>query len=232
MIAVGIFIKNSNGTFDRVKLFDDEKISVNSSIQNVNDISKVFTDFSQTFTVPAEGNNHIFKHWYENSLDDQFSTLVKSDAYIELDTVLFRTGKIQLESCSIVDGQPQNYSITFIGLLGSLKDKFAGVFDYIAQKIKNIIETIAIFRIEASNLLKSIGLDKLSNFVMPDSNQLNTLNVKSQPLEQSIIRPQQFTAGGQLDVNIKGLPKGSNAGFTPRPNNFLPVGVNSVFAGI
>ena len=46
-----------------------------------------------------------------------------------------------------------------------------------------------------------------------------------------INKPQQLTAGGQLDVNIKGLPQGSSAGFTPRPNNFLPVGVNSVFAG-
>ncbi len=46
-----------------------------------------------------------------------------------------------------------------------------------------------------------------------------------------INKPQQMTAGGQLDVNIKGLPKGSSAGFTPRPNNFLPVGLNTVYAG-
>lgn len=147
---------------------------------------------------------------------------------------LFLTTPIGLITAGLAGLSIGIYSLkdSFVIVYDFLKDKFAGVFDYIAQKIKNIIETIAIFRIEASNLLKSIGLDKLSNFVMPDSNQLNTLNVKSQPLEQSIIRPQQFTAGGQLDVNIKGLPKGSNAGFTPRPNNFLPVGVNSVFAGI
>jgi hypothetical protein len=54
--------------------------------------------------------------------------LVKSLAYIEIDTILFRKGKIQLESANIVDGQPQDYSITFIGLLGNLKDKFAGLF--------------------------------------------------------------------------------------------------------
>jgi hypothetical protein len=49
-------------------------------------------------------------------------------AYIEIDTILFRKGKIQLESANIVDGKPQDYSITFIGLLGNLKDKFAGLF--------------------------------------------------------------------------------------------------------
>jgi hypothetical protein len=130
MIIVGIYIKDViTLEYNRVELFDDEKISVNSSIQNVNDISKTFTDFSQTFTVPAtKQNNKIFKHWYENSLDNGFSTLNKSDAYIELDTISFRTGKIQLESCSLKEGKPQDYSITFIGALGTLKDKFAGLF--------------------------------------------------------------------------------------------------------
>lgn len=129
MIVVGIFIKDSSGDYNRVELFADEKISVNSSIQNINDISKTFTDFSQTFTIPAsKQNNKIFKHWYENSNDNGFSTLIKSDAYIELDTIPFRSGKIQLESANVKDGQPQDYSITFIGSLGSLKDKFAGLF--------------------------------------------------------------------------------------------------------
>jgi len=130
MITVGIYIKDSiTLEYNRVELFNDEKISVNSSIQNVNDISKTFTDFSQTFTVPAsKQNNKIFRHWYENSNDIGFSTLVKADAYIEIDTILFRSGKIQLESCSVKDGQPQDYSITFIGALGSLKDKFNGLY--------------------------------------------------------------------------------------------------------
>jgi tape measure domain-containing protein len=121
---------------------------------------------------------------------------------------------------------------SFVIVYDFFKDVFIGIFDSIENKIKNILETITSFRIEASNLFKSIGLDQLSNFILPDANQINNLNLQSQPLEQSIIQPQQFMAGGQLDVNIKGLPKGSNAGFTPRPNNFLPVGVNSVFAGI
>jgi len=130
MLTVAIYIQDAyTGQYNRVDLFDDEKISVVSSIQNINDISKTYTDFSQTFTVPASNqNNKIFRHWYDNSNDNPFPTLVKSLAYIEIDTILFRKGKIQLESANIVDGQPQDYSITFIGLLGNLKDKFAGLF--------------------------------------------------------------------------------------------------------
>ena len=130
MITVGIYIQDSETLdYNRVDLFDDEKISVTSSIQNINDISKTYTDFSQTFTVPAsKQNNKIFKHWYENSNDFAFSTLTKANAYIEIDTILFRSGKVQLESANMIDGQPQNYSITFIGELGSLKDIFNGLY--------------------------------------------------------------------------------------------------------
>ena len=115
MIAVGIYIKDSvTLEYNRVELFSDEKISVNSSIQNVNDISKTYSDYSHTFVVPAsKQNNKIFRHWYENSNDNGFSTLTKADAYIEIDTIPFRSGKIQLESCNVKDGQPQDYSITF-----------------------------------------------------------------------------------------------------------------------
>lgn len=154
MITVGLYIKDTVSLeFNRIELFNDEKISVNSSIQNVNDISKTFTDYSQTFTIPAsKQNNKIFKHWYENSLDNSFSTLIKADAYIELDTIPFRSGKIQLESCNVKDGKPQDYSITFIGALGSLKDKFAGLmlkdlnstfydFEYSATVVKDKVTT-------------------------------------------------------------------------------------------
>jgi hypothetical protein len=44
-----------------VDLFKDEVVTVNSSVANVQDISKVFSDFSPIFLVPATPrNNQIF----------------------------------------------------------------------------------------------------------------------------------------------------------------------------
>tara|TARA_R110000822_G_scaffold180854_1_gene320547 strand:+ start:219 stop:2366 length:2148 start_codon:yes stop_codon:yes gene_type:complete len=118
-----------SNVYDRVDLFSDEKLSIVSSIQNVNDISKVFSDYTYTFTIPASNvNNKIFKHWYENSIDNAFSTLVKADAYIEVDTIPFKVGKIQLQDCTMENGRPKNYSLIFFGSIGSLKDSFAGLF--------------------------------------------------------------------------------------------------------
>lgn len=163
MIVVGIYIKDANTLeYNRVELFSDEKISVNSSIQNVNDISKTYTDFSQTFTVPAsKQNNKIFRHWYENSNDNGFSTLTKADAYIEIDTIPFRSGKIQLESANVKDGQPQDYSITFIGALGSLKDKFNGLY------LKDLTDTTYDFNYSASNILSKITTATSSDVMFP-----------------------------------------------------------------
>lgn len=126
MVTVGIYIY-INGVAKRIELFDDEKISINSSVQDAADISKIYTDFSQSFTVPANDNNNaIFSHWYENSIDGGYDARVRKKAYIELDTIPFRNGNIQLEKASIKNGVPENYTITFFGSLVSLKDTFAG----------------------------------------------------------------------------------------------------------
>jgi tape measure domain-containing protein len=107
---------------------------------------------------------------------------------------------------------------SFVIVYDFLKDNLLAIFDAIALRIESIGAKINEFRSNAASILSSVGLEGAANLVAPEVNQ-------------NINKPQQMTAGGQLDVNIKGLPKGSNAGFTPKPNNFLPVGMNTVFAG-
>jgi hypothetical protein len=112
-------------SFNRIELYDDEKISVTSSVQNINDISKVFTDYSQSFTIPAsENNNQIFRHWYENEVEGGFDQRVRYDGYIKIDTRTFRIGKWQIESADIKSNRVENYKITFYGDLLSLTDAF------------------------------------------------------------------------------------------------------------
>jgi hypothetical protein len=125
MIIVGLYIYDEEGKSRRIELFSDEKISITSSVQDIADISKVFTDFSQSFTVPATPiNNAIFKHWYENDIENGFDARKRKKAYIELDTIPFRVGKIQLEKAQFKNGNLDNYQITFFGSIVSLKDIF------------------------------------------------------------------------------------------------------------
>jgi len=109
----------------KLDLFDDEKINISSSIQNVQDISKVYTDFSQSFTVPAsDNNNKIFEYFYQNDVDGAIDHNLRRFAYIEIGMTPFRTGKIQLEGSSVKNNKIEHYNITFYGDLISLKDTF------------------------------------------------------------------------------------------------------------
>ena len=120
-------INQAETNYSRLELFNDEKISVSSTIQNISDISKIFTDFSQGFTIPCSPtNNAIFKHFYQNDVDSLgiIDYQNRYNAYIEIDTVLFRRGKIQLEKANLKNGQTNSYSVTFYGAGVSLKDFF------------------------------------------------------------------------------------------------------------
>lgn len=113
----------------RLDLFEDESISLNSSIQTIKDISKVYNDFSQSFSVPAsDNNNQIFQHFYNSEVilrnggfvDHQ----IKRSASIEIDGTPFRRGKIALEKATLKDAMPSSYQLTFYGELTALKDLF------------------------------------------------------------------------------------------------------------
>ena len=126
---VAIFIETALAQteleFSRLELFNDEKITVSSTIQNISDISKIFTDYSQGFTIPCSPtNNAIFQHFYQNDVDATIDYQNRYNAYIEIDTILFRRGKIQLEKTNLKNGQPDSYSVTFYGAGVSLKDFF------------------------------------------------------------------------------------------------------------
>jgi hypothetical protein len=109
----------------RLELFKDEQINVTSVQQNVQDISKVFTDFSQSFSVPATPtNNAIFQHFYQNDVQSTIDHNIRRDAYIEIDLTTFRRGKMSLEKSEVKDNEAYSYQITFYGEITSLKDKF------------------------------------------------------------------------------------------------------------
>lgn len=124
---VQIYIEGTTaGNYDKLDLFKDEQINVSSSIQNIQDLSKVYTDFSQSFTVPATPNNNaIFEYFYENDVDNAIDHNLRRYAYIEIGLTPFRSGKIQLEGSSVKDGKVEHYTITFYGDLVSLKDTFS-----------------------------------------------------------------------------------------------------------
>lgn len=109
---------------DRLDLFEDENIIIKSNVVKIEDITKIFTDTSNDFTVPANDvNNAIFKHWYNSDLINGFDARKKIPAVIEIGGVNFKVGKIRLTKVNVKHNQPYSYSLDFYGNLVELKDK-------------------------------------------------------------------------------------------------------------
>jgi hypothetical protein len=150
-------------------LFDDEDININLSVQNVQDISKVFTDFTQGFTIPASPrNNEILQHYYNanitasqittetsgnpvwnsiginwnawnttwnsgassTSVTNTFDGRFRQAARIEINSLPFRTGVIEIENVQLKGTEPYAYTLTFYGDLVTLSDIFGDDYLY------------------------------------------------------------------------------------------------------
>ena len=111
---------------ERVDLFKDESVSLTQTIKNVKDLAKVFTEFTQTFSVPASSvNNKIFQHYYNFDISGGFDARIKADAKLELNDLPFKDGKIRLEGVDLKNNVAHTYRITFFGSTVNLKDIFA-----------------------------------------------------------------------------------------------------------
>jgi hypothetical protein len=153
----------------RLDIFDDEEISINLSVQNVQDISKVFTDFTQGFTIPASPrNNEILQHYYNanitssvittetggspvwnsigitwntfntvwnagassTSVANTFDGRFRQEARIEINSLPFRTGVIEVENVQLKGTEPYAYTLTFYGDVVTLTDLFGEDYLY------------------------------------------------------------------------------------------------------
>jgi hypothetical protein len=118
MRKVALYIEDQ-----RVDLFDDEVISLTQTIQNVRDISKIFTPFSKSFTLPAsKTNNKIFSHYYNADIVNGFDARKKVEARIEINQLPFQDGKIKLNGVKLKNNVAYAYNVTFFGNTVDLKD--------------------------------------------------------------------------------------------------------------
>jgi hypothetical protein len=108
---------------ERIELFNDESIVITDSIQNIMDISKIFTPYSKTFNVPASrSNNKVFKHFYNSSILDGFDSRFTVESELKLNGATFKKGKIRLDGTLIKNNIVETYKITFFGNTIALKE--------------------------------------------------------------------------------------------------------------
>jgi len=108
---------------ERLELFKDETVSITQSIQNIKDISKIFTEFTQSFTIPASPtNSKIFTHYYNYNIVGGFDARRKVSSSIELNYLPWKNGFMALNGVDLKNNKPYAYRITFFGETINLKD--------------------------------------------------------------------------------------------------------------
>ena len=123
MRDIQLYAKDAAGVYQRLELFGGDAVTITDSIKNAKDPAKVFTTFSQQFTVPASKvNNKIFKHYYNYGIENTFDARRKTDSYIEINSIPFKIGKLSLDGVDLRNNKPYAYRVTFYGSIVDLKD--------------------------------------------------------------------------------------------------------------
>lgn len=120
-MSVNLYIKDI-----LVKQFSnkEEEILINRKLKDYRNIENIFGDYTESFTVPANANNEIFKHYYDADIDGGFDARIKQEAYIELDGELWKRGEVQLVDVEIKNNRAESYKIQFFGEVTQLVDLF------------------------------------------------------------------------------------------------------------
>ena len=110
---------------NRLDTYKDEDINITLNIQNIKDISKLFVDFTQNFSVPASAaNNAAFKHYYNADVSGGFQASLRQDATLFVDKEVFREGTIELLGVNLEQGKAASYEVVFFSAGVNLKDLF------------------------------------------------------------------------------------------------------------
>lgn len=156
---------------EKIDLFDDESILYRGKLVDSQDITALFSDFINTFSIPASTrNSRILKNWFEIGVNNGFNPNKRIDSYVEFNSIPFRFGKTALEEVREKEGKVSSYNITFYSEVSQLDEIFGD------DKLKDLPLSKYDFAYDTQNinalfsnptLLRAENLDIQPNFVMP-----------------------------------------------------------------
>ena len=110
---------------EKIDTFKDEDVNINLNLQNIKDISKLFTDYTQNFQVPASKiNNAVFKHYYNADISGGFQASLRQDATLFVNKEVFREGSVELLSVEMKNNKASAYEVVFYSAGVNMKDLF------------------------------------------------------------------------------------------------------------
>ena len=184
-----LYIENSDGEYVNVPTFKDESVNYKAKISDAEDLDGVYNNTTNNFSIPAtDVSNDLFKYWFESGYmgDDYFDIKEDLNAFIELNTIPYRIGKVKLLGADTVNGRPTTYRLSFSGNLISLDKKFG------EDKLSSLDMSIGDFSYTPSNIANL--MTSPSDFV----------NASGSPIGNLLVIPPMFITSENLGYDSDG----------------------------
>lgn len=123
MNEVAIYVEYADGQYDRLNMFDDENINIKFKLKDSSDLSKVYSTFSQTFTIPSDSkNNRLLNYFFNTEVSRDSSRYLKAKIYVNQQ--LFKVGFVQMNEGKFKYGNKSSLSINFFTSITNIKELF------------------------------------------------------------------------------------------------------------
>lgn len=121
MNLVEIYVETGTGIYEKLDMFGDESINIKYKLKDTNDISKLFSTYSQTFSIPASAKNTmLIKYFFNIDVIRSSNRFINSKIYVNKQ--LFKFGKTSLNMAKYKMGNKTSYALNFFTGAGTLKD--------------------------------------------------------------------------------------------------------------
>ena len=134
-MLVEIYVQSEVGEYQLLELFDDENINIKFILKDSSDLSKIYSSYSQTFTIPGYGRNReILRYYFDTQVTRTSRRYLKSKIYVNKE--LFKVGLISINEGKMKMGRSSSYVINFFTSLTNLKELFGD--ETLSQTLKDI----------------------------------------------------------------------------------------------
>lgn len=160
---VQLYIKHTDNNFYLLDIDPDENINLKLTVRDLNDLTKIFSPFTQSFNIKATDKNKILCGFVGNEKIQRVNNTGEFDAMIYISGFLFQSGILTFDESDYEKQDQKSFKTNFSSNLTSLSEKLGDttiqdLFDLADPKLN-----ITWNKLTFANTMKSISKVTLAN---------------------------------------------------------------------
>lgn len=120
---VQLYIKHTDNNYYLLDLEEDTGINYKLTVKDLSDITKIYSPYTQSFSLKATDKNKILCGFVGNEKIQQVNTEKEFDAMIYISGFIFQSGKLTFEESDYEFQDQKEFKTSFASNLTSLTDK-------------------------------------------------------------------------------------------------------------